>query len=148
VTTGTGSAPSPSYQMSGGITGPNFSIVAGDVVQLAASNYSASAVGAFSPGKIRVRFDINITNALSGVQLITPTFPVPPASVSGLFLFPYETVVTTTSGGVTVGGDGTEVVVEQPSYGQVGSSPDWAGAPYNFFKDTGCPAGSNDCYRY
>jgi hypothetical protein len=131
-----------------GVVGPEYSIVAGDVVQLTASNYSASAVGAFQPGKIRVRFNINITNALAGVQLITPTFPVPPAGVTGLFLFPFEEVVTTTSGGVSVGGDGTSVIVEQPSYGAVAPSTDWAGAAFNFFNDTGCPAGSNDCYPY
>lgn len=128
--------------------GPKFSIVAGDVVLLTASSYQASAVGQYTPGKVRVNFDVNITNRLSSVELITPTFPVPPAGTNGIILFPYQTTVTVTSGGVSVGGDGTEVIVEQPSYGAVASSTDWDGTSYNFFNDDGCPAGSTDCYRY
>jgi hypothetical protein len=127
---------------------PNFSLVAGDVVELAASNYSASAVGAFLPGKIRVRFNISIANRLAGVQLITPTFPAPPPGTNGIVLFPYETSVTVTAGGTSVGGNGNDVVVEQPSNGSVSPSDDWAGVPFNFFNDNGCPAGSNDCYRH
>jgi len=127
---------------------PNFSILAGDAVQLTTANYSASAVGAFTPGKIRVSFDVFITNRLSTVQLITPTFPVPPAGTNGIILFPFETNVTVTSGGTSVGGDGTEIIIDQPNTGQVASSIDWDGTPFNFFNDTGCPAGSNDCYRH
>ncbi|MGH9261923.1 MAG: hypothetical protein ACRD08_18855, partial [Acidimicrobiales bacterium] len=73
----------------GGPGGPGRSIIAGDVIELTASNYVASTVGQFTPNKIRVSFDINITNRLAGVELITPTFPTPPAGVSGVFLFPY-----------------------------------------------------------
>src|SRR5262245_23088017 len=131
-----------------GVEGPPRSIIAGDVIELTASNYVASAVGQFTPNKIRVTFDINITNRLSSVELITPTFPTPPAGVSGVFLFPYSAVATVTTGGVTVGGDGTEVIVEQPSYGAVDASIDWQGSPHNFFNDGGCAAGSNDCFRY
>jgi hypothetical protein len=127
---------------------PYRSIIAGDVIELTASNYSASAVGQFTPNKIRVSFDINITNRLASVELITPTFPTPPAGVSGVFLFPYSAVATVTTGGVSVGGDGTEVIVEQPSYGAVDASIAWEGAPHNFFNDGGCAAGANDCFRY
>jgi hypothetical protein len=134
--------------ISASVVGPDFSIIAGDVVELTASNYSASDVGQFQPGKIRVEFDVNITNRLASVQLITPTFPVPPPGTDGILLFPFETVVTTTTGGVGVGGDGTDVIIEQPNRGQVAASVDWDGAPFNFFNDTGCGAGSNDCYRY
>lgn len=128
--------------------GPPRSIIAGDVIELTASSYVASAVGQFTPNKIRVTFDINITNRLASVELITPTFPTPPAGVSGVFLFPYSAVATVTTGGVTVGGDGTEVIVEQPSYGAVDASVSWEGAPHNFFNDGGCAAGENDCFRY
>ncbi len=58
--------------------GPSFSLIGGDAINLTASNFFASAVGQFTPGKVRVRFDLNVTNELSSVQLITPTFPPPP----------------------------------------------------------------------
>jgi hypothetical protein len=131
-----------------GLGGPSFSIIAGDVVELTASNFFASQVGEFTPGKVRVTFDINITNRLSGVRLVTPTFPVPPAGTDGILLFPFETVVTTTSGGTSVGGDGTDVIIELPNRGEVASSLDWDGEPFNFFNDTGCGSDANDCYRY
>ncbi|MEO8295734.1 MAG: hypothetical protein ABI613_09480, partial [Gemmatimonadota bacterium] len=137
-----------SAQRGAGLGGPQRSILAGDVVNLTASNFTASALGAFQPGKVRVTFDINITNRLASVDLITPTFPTPPAGTVGVLLFPYENVVTVTSGGVSTGGDGTDVIVELPSFGQIAPSSDWDGAPFNFFNDTGCPAGANDCYRY
>ena len=128
--------------------GPYGSIITGDVIELTASNYVASTVGQFTPNKIRVSFDINISNRLASVELITPTFPTPPAGVSGVLLFPYSAVATVTTGGVSVGGDGTEVIVEQPSYGAVDASIAWEGAPHNFFNDAGCGAGSSDCFRY
>jgi hypothetical protein len=147
---------SPSFDLVGrtptpgrsGPGSPSFSIIAGDVVQLTTSNYFASAVGAFQPGKVRVTFDVNITNRLSGVQLITPTFPVPPVGTNGIVLFPFETNVTVTSGGTTVGGDGTDVLIDLPNRGEVAASTDWNGSPFNFFNDAGCSAGSNDCYRW
>lgn len=127
------------------------SILAGDVVLMTASNFTASAVGAFQPGKVRVTFDVNVTNRLSSVQLITPTFPTPPAGTNGVILFPYENVVTVTSGGVSTGGDGTDIIVELPSYGQIAPSTDWDATEHNFFNDTGCPTGGttpSDCYRH
>jgi hypothetical protein len=144
----------------GGLPGPNWSILAGDAITLTTSNFSASTVGQYTPGKVRVKFDVNITNKLGSVELITPTFPTPPTGILGVYLFPFQTVVTTTSGGTSVGGDGTEVIIELPSYGLVASSIDWngnatdatsapGGTPFNFFNDdAGCGAATNDCYRY
>lgn len=147
--------PGPTAPISGGLIGPQLSLIAGDAITLTASGFSSSAVGAFVPGKIRVRFALSITNNLSQVELLTPTFPTPPPGVSGVLMFPFATHVTTTSGGVSVGGSGDSVIVELPNTGQVAASTDWdgdgspgAGSPFNFFNDTGCPAGSNDCYRY
>ncbi len=138
-----------------GLGGPSFSLIAGDAISLTASNFTASAVGAFTPGKIRVTFDLSITNKLSSVQLITPTFPPPPPGVQGILMFPFATHVTVTTGGVSVGGSGDSVIVELPNFGAVAPSVDWngdgsagSGAAFNFFNDTGCPAGSNDCYRW
>jgi hypothetical protein len=139
-------APNPQPSI---IPGLNFSLIAGDGITLTASNYFASTVGQYIPGKVRVRFDLSITNKLSSVQLITPTFPAPPPGVTGVLLFPFATHVTVTSGGVSVGGSGDTVFVELPNTGQVAPSVDWDGNPYNFFNDADCTAaGANDCYRY
>ncbi len=137
----------------GGAEAPNLSLLGGEAVRLIPSNYQASAVGAFAPGQIRVTFDVLIENKLPGVRFITPTWPVSPAA--GVILFPLDYVVTTTPGGVT-GGDGNEVIVEQPRFGAVRPSIDWSGtgaagsgAPYSFFNDTDCSlATSNDCFRW
>lgn len=137
----------------GGAEGPNLSLLGGEAVRLVPSNYTASAVGAFTPNKIRVTFDVSIENKLPGVKFITPTWPVPPAS--GVILFPLDYTVTTTPGGVT-GGDGNVVIIEQPSYGGIEPSIDWngtrasgSGAPFNFFNDAVCVAGpTSDCFRW
>jgi hypothetical protein len=129
--------------------GVELSLVGGDVVTLTSSNFVASAVGAFQPGKVRVTFDVNVTNKLNGVQLIGPTvFPAPPAGSTGPLLFPYDIAVAVTTGGTATGGQGNDIIVTLPSYGLVSPSTDWDGAPHNFFNDTGCPAGANDCYRW
>ncbi len=149
-TASTANAPTLS---TGGAESPNLSLLGGEAVRLIPSNYQASAVGAFAPGKIRVTFDVLIENKLPGVKFITPTWPVAPAA--GVILFPLDYVVTTTPGGVT-GGDGNEVIVEQPRFGAVAPSIDWSGtgaagsgAPYSFFNDTDCSlATSNDCFRW
>ncbi len=149
-TASTANAPTLS---TGGAEAPNLSLLGGEAVRLIPSNYQASAVGAFAPGKIRVSFDVIIENKLPGVKFITPTWPVSPAA--GVILFPLDYVVTTTPGGVT-GGDGNEVIVEQPRFGAVDPSIDWSGtgaagsgAPYSFFNDTDCSlATSNDCFRW
>jgi len=137
----------PSPQQAGSPGSPSYSLIAGDGITLTASNYFASTVGQYIPGKIRVRFDLSITNKLSSVQLITPTLPPAPPGVTGVLLFPFATHVTVTSGGVSVGGAGDSVIVELPNTGQVAPSVDWDGAPYNFFNDADCATG-NDCYRY
>lgn len=145
----------PSLSVSGGGDGPRMSILAGDAVTLVVDNYRASAVGAFVPGKVRVSFDVGILNKLQGYALVTPTFPAAPSTNIGALLFPFSTNVTTTSGGAGVGGDGTEVIIDLPSYGEVVASEEWngdgsagSGAPYNFFNDNLCSSGDNDCYRW
>ncbi len=145
-------ANAPTLSTAGGES-PNLSLLGGEAVRLIPSNYQASAVGAFAPGKIRVTFDVLIENKLPGVKFITPTWPVSPAA--GVILFPLDYVVTTTPGGVT-GGDGNVVIIEQPRFGGVAPSIDWSGtgaagsgAPYSFFNDTDCSlATSNDCFRW
>jgi hypothetical protein len=129
----------------------DFSLVGGDVVTLTTSNFAATGVGvAPAPlGKVRVTFDVNITNKLSGVQLVGPTvFPAPPPGTTGPLLFPYDIAVAVTSGGTATGGQGNDIIVTLPSYGLVAPSTDWNGAPWNFFNDVGCSATSNDCFRF
>lgn len=130
-----------------GAGAPEFSLVGGDAVLLTTSNFSASPVGAFLPGKVRVTFDVAVSNRLNLVELIGPTdFPAPPPGTSGPLLFPYDIAVATTSGGVS-GNGGNDVIVVLPGAGLVAPSVDWDGAPYNFFNDTSC-VGGNDCYRW
>lgn len=128
--------------------GVEYSLVGADVIALTASNYAATGVGTGGApaGKVRVTFDLAITNLLSSVDLITPTFPTPPAGGSGVFAFAFSTNVTTTSGGVSTSGN--DVIIDLPNTGQVAPSSNFDGAPHNWFNDTGCPAGANDCYRY
>lgn len=130
--------------MDASLEGVDLSLVGGDVVQLTSSNFIASAVGAFQPGKVRVTFDVSITNKLSGVQLVGPTvFPAPPAGTTGPILFPFDVAVAVTTGGTATGGQGNDIIVTLPSYGLVAPSTDWNGAPHNFFNDTGCPTNNN-----
>lgn len=130
---------------SGASVGPAFSLVGGDAVLLTTSNFSASAVGAYQPGKIRVTFDVALTNRLTNVELAGPTtFPSPPQGTTGPLLFPYDIAIATTSGGTS--GSGGDVIVVLPSGGLVAPSTDWDGAPFNFFNDSTCIEG--DCYRW
>src|SRR5262245_50467876 len=130
----------------GDVGKPNESLLGADVIDMTATNFVAGTLGAVQPNKILITFDLTINNRLPGIQLITPTFPTPPAGVTGVLLFPFEIAVVTTSGGVST--NGNEVIVQSPRYGAVTPSTDWAGAEFNFFNDAGCTATSNDCFRY
>jgi hypothetical protein len=128
--------------------GPNYSLLGADVIDLSTSNFQASAVGAFIPGKVRITFDLTVNNRLGGIELITPTFPTPPAGVTGVQAFPFEISVTTTAGGVGQGTTTNEIVVTSPRFGVVVPSTNWDGNPHNFFNDAGCPTTATDCFRY
>lgn len=128
-------------------TSVDWSLVGGDVVALSTTNFAASTVGAFTPGKVRVTFDVAITSRLDNVRLAAPTvFPEPPPGTSGPLLFPYDIAVAVTTGGTTTGGQGTDVIVVHPSVGLVAPSTDWDGAPWSFFNDASCPG--DDCFRF
>lgn len=124
------------------LDGANPSLLGKDVIQISTSNYTAGGLGqgGAPAGKVRVRFDVAITNLLNGVIMETPTFPTPPAGETGVFMFPFLTTVTNTTGGTTVE-DGNTVVIETPGYGVVSPSVDFDGAAHNFFNDNACPAG-------
>jgi len=141
------SGPISAARLSAGVnSGPQYSLLGGDVIDLSSSNFQAGAVGASIPGKILVTFDLTINNRLSGIRLITPTFPTPPAGVTGVQAFPFEISVSTTAGGVTSGGN--EVVITTPRFGAVVPSDNWNGNFHNFFNDVGCSVTANDCFRY
>jgi len=156
-------------QRSGG-AGPSYSVLSNDAILITATNFNASAVGAVVPNKVRVTFDVAISNKLPSVDLITPSFPPAPAGQTGLLLIPYSTNILTTSGGSGTGG-GNTVIIERPSNGAVTPNIHWngnnrndkplnilqnpgpGGDPFNFFNDASCSvAGSDelpsDCYRY
>jgi hypothetical protein len=126
---------------------PTYSVLGGDAIGLSVSNYQASAVGAFVPGKLRITFDLSINNRLAGIRLVTPTFPAPPVGVTGVQAFPFEISVTSTAGSVGQGTANNENVLT-PSLGMVVPSSNWDGNPHNFFNDTGCPVTATDCFRY
>ena len=128
--------------------GVSQSLLGADVLDLVPTNFVAGPLGGVVPNKILITFSVQINNKLASVDLIRPTFPTPPPSATGVLLFPFEIQVTTTSGGVQQGGNSNEVVVSSPRFGAVQASSDWGGAPWNFFNDAGCTAGSNDCFPY
>jgi hypothetical protein len=109
------------------------------VVSLQASNYSASAIGAVTPGKILIRFDLTVHN-LVNVALSTSTFPVPPAGATGVQAFPLEIAAAQEPGGT--------LLPSPPETGPVQPSLDWSGAPHNFLDTTPCGPSTNNCFRY
>lgn len=144
--TGTVKVTPPAAGLNANVAGPDFSIVGGDVIELTTSNYHAGLLGQNRPGVVTVTFNVRITNRLGATDLITPTFPTPPAGAAGIFLFPFEATVIQSTGGVST--DGNDVIVELPSHGEVVASPDWDGAAFNWFNDSDCLTSDNDCYRY
>lgn len=161
--------------MSASVVGPDYSLVGGDVIELVTGAFDVTSGGGFgsgsipvgpcpggSPapitGKLCVEFDVQVINELLGVQLTGPAvFPAAPAGSAGPLFFPFAITLTPNVPGTTVGGpQGNDVIVELPNTGEVAVNEEWAGAPFNFFNDASCPAGSgggtsqgeSDCYRW
>jgi hypothetical protein len=115
----------------GGIK-PSLSLIGAEGVKVFARNLTCAPIPKNREQK-RCRFDLSLSNLFRETDLMTPTtFPKPPEGVDGVLLFPLSATVT--------GGGGGPVV----------PSPEWDGAPVNFFNDFGsCPGGSKtDCLRY
>jgi hypothetical protein len=109
--------------------GLSFALLGANEISAATSNFFRSAVGQFTAKKVRIRFDVAITNR-SSVALLPPTFPAPPAATQSVLLFPFATTLT--------GGNGA-----------IEASTDWDGAVLNFFNDASCSSGPRtDCYRW
>jgi Tol biopolymer transport system component len=109
--------------------GASFAMLGANEIAAATSNVFRSSLGQFTPKKIRIRFDVALTNR-SSVDLLPPTFPTPPAGSQALLLFPFATRLTAGSGAID-------------------ASTDWDGGLFNFCRDGNCGAKSNsDCSRY
>ena len=131
----------------------NLSLLGSDVVRLVPANVRVSALGAFSPNRVRVTFDVTIENRLPSLALIAATWPTPPTPA--VILFPLDYAVTSAPGGVT-GGSGNSIAVSLPGGGSVVPSDNWngtgaagSGAPYGFFSSVPCPSSVTiDCFRW
>ena len=112
-----------------GKAGLSFALLGANEISATTSNFSRSALGQFVPKKVRIRFDVAITNR-SSVSLLPPTFPAAPAGTPSVMLFPFSTAVTAGTGAID-------------------ASTDWDGAAMNFFNDASCSSGGkSDCYRW
>ncbi|HJQ19249.1 MAG TPA: hypothetical protein VJ867_02800 [Gemmatimonadaceae bacterium] len=104
------------------------SLIGTDGVQIVTSNMTRTASGS---QRSIVRFDVAIRNSLANVELVKPTFPIPPVGTQGLLLFPFDTKVV------------------QGGSSAITPTSDWDGAPYNFFNDTHCGGSpTSDCFRW
>ena len=115
---------------------PSFAILGRNEVLVTPSEFCRSddpnqcPIGPPSPGKVRIRFDVTLTNLLTGSALVTPTFPPPRLGEQGLILFPFSVFAISERGAVT-------------------ANSDWDSGPRNFFNDAVCAEGEgSDCYRY
>jgi Tol biopolymer transport system component len=109
--------------------GLSLALLGANEVSATTTGFSRSAVGQFIAKKVRIKFDVAITNR-SSVALLPPTFPVPPSGTTSVMLFPFATTLT--------GGNGA-----------IDASTDWDGAAMNFFNDASCSSGAkSDCYRW
>jgi hypothetical protein len=140
---------------------PELSILGDDVIGLTPSalNFGVPrALPGVGSGFVRdVSWNLEVSNQISGIELIAPTFPSAPAGVTSPVIIPFNQIVTVTSGDVSceVGSSTvtSDCFVEAPSEGNVFVSDNggvnsagtpftdgYQGPPHNFFNDTPCPA--------
>jgi hypothetical protein len=110
---------------------PLFALLGENEVQALTGPMERSAVGAFTPNRVRVTFDLTLRNNLKQVDLIPSSFPAPPTR-DEVVAFPFAT---------------------EPAglFGlKVRASTDWDGAPHNFFNDAFCIplTPPSDCFRW
>ena len=142
--------PSESQRPQQGI-GPSFSILDGEAIGLTVDNYAVSEVGQYSPGKVRVRFDVSVANQLPGLALVPPALGGDGATRASLMLFPLLQSAKLTSGATAINEDGSILVnrrsatVVEPSadWNGDGTQPQWRG--YDFAGDSSCAASSPGC---
>jgi hypothetical protein len=73
-------APIESQRAQSGL-GPSFSILDGQSIGLTVDNYEVSELGQYSPGKVRVRFDVSVANRLPGLTLAPAALGEPRTSL-------------------------------------------------------------------
>ena len=133
--------------------GLNFSILQGEEIGLDVSNYSVSEVGALTPGKVRIRFDVSVTNRLPGVALVPPVVGSDDAAAPALMFFPLLQSAALTTGSTEVSQDGS-VVVNRASRAVVEPSVDWDGDGsghlngFDFTGDSACTMPAPGCTRW
>lgn len=134
--------------------GPNFSILEGRSIGLEIRNYTVSAPGEFRAGKVRVRFDVSVSNLLPGVVLVPPALGGAAAPARSLMLFPILQSGTLTTGTTTVTDDGS-VLVDRGLQAVVEPSEDWdgEGTPsdrqgFDFAGDSICTIPAPGCSRW
>jgi hypothetical protein len=115
----------------------SFALLGRNEISASITNLSRSRVGEFTPSRVRVRFDLILTNRLVNSDLVPSTFPAPPAPQ--VVAFPFATE--------PAGLFGLKVVA---SSDWNGTGATGSGSPHNFFNDAICvsltPPG--DCFRW
>jgi len=111
----------------GSATGVRFALVGSNEVTAVIGNVTRTPSAL---RRVRVRFDLALTNRLLRSDLVAASFPAPPAGQ--VVAFPFSTD--------PAGLFGLKVV----------PSDDWDGAPWNFFNDGACVplTPPSDCYRW
>jgi TolB protein len=116
--------------------GLNIALLGHNEVTTTISNVTTQSLS--SPHRVRIKFDLALTNNLSGADLVPATFPEPPTQQ--VVAFPFSTEPASWYGlYVKATGDWNGT-------GQPGS-----GAPWNFFNNDNHCFGSappSDCYRW
>ena len=69
--------------------GPSFALFGRNEVSAAVSNVTRSRISEFTPSRVRVRFDLSLTNKLLNSDLVPSTFPTAP--VAQVVAFPFGT---------------------------------------------------------
>lgn len=118
-------------------------------------NLTVLPVGTYQAGRMRVRFDVRLENLLTAARLVRSTAPAPPPGITGVVLFPWDVASIGGSGGVTIGGDGTEAGIDVPQGIEVLASEDWngdgtpgSGAPHAFHAPADCGQQPQYCSRF
>jgi TolB protein len=129
----TQASPSPSASVMPGLS---YALLGHNEVTTTITNVTRSNLS--GPYRVRIRFDLALTNNLEGADLVPATFPEPP--VQQVVAFPFATEPSSWWGGrVRATGDWNGT-------GQPGS-----GSPWNFFNNFRNCWGStppSDCYRW
>jgi len=124
------------------------SLLGQDAMVIEIDRIERSMVGRVQPGKVRLTFDIRLRNVLRGTDMVSPTFPQPPVSDAGIFLFAAQSQSIVAPGAVSTLGNSVHVTAAEG--GTVTASADWDGAPYDYVAASfaSCNTRSATCARF